>query len=67
MPLKIFFNPAEFVTFGYYCLKCDSLCRFYEQGLVCDCAKPWDAEYYAPDEYPEHWIEVSITVTPKPK
>ncbi len=45
---------------GYYCIKCKSLCSLYEQGLSCRCGNPWDFEVCDSEDYPIHWILVTI-------
>lgn len=49
-------------SFGYFCVKCNSLCHPYEQGLCCDCDQPWNTERVRESEYPPEWIRREIEV-----
>ena len=43
-----------------YCIQCETICRLYEQGLCCDCGKPWETEVMYDEDYPDKWIDVSV-------
>lgn len=47
---------------GKFCTKCDTLCYTYEQGLACDCDKPWITEVIYDEDYPDHWEDCQIAV-----
>lgn len=47
---------------GFYCTQCKTLYRVYEQGLCCDCDKPWETEVIYDKDYPDYWAPVTITI-----
>jgi len=48
--------------YGKWCLECDTLCHLYEQGLTCGCGSPWENEVMNEDEYPDKWVDVTVTI-----
>ena len=47
---------------GKWCIKCETVCHLFEQGLTCGCGHPWECEVLYEDDYPDKWIDATVIV-----
>ena len=50
------------VFIAKFCMECESICSFYDQGLSCKCDARWKTEVLDEEDYPDKWVDANITI-----